>query len=210
MVVVPKFTPELLISAPRRGAAVPNHDGTLALFSQSTHTIGGKTLKEFRVLNIESGQTERLIEDEKARDVHWLGDDSNMVIYLSAGEGGCTWIKMADASNPSAGATIVDFIEAPVSSLKVKALTDGSIAFIVVGLAGDDGNLFNEESDKKAHTARVYESYQPRIVSLRLAFLPQSSAALTWTPCLVGLVCQNPGILAVVHEPRQGGRRLET
>jgi hypothetical protein len=178
MVVVPKFTPELLISAPRRGAAVPNHDGTLALFSQSTHTIGGKTLKEFRVLNIESGETERLIEDEKARDVHWLGDDSNVVIYLSPGEGGYTWIKMADASNPSAGVSIVDFIEAPVSSLKVKALKDGSIAFVVAGLVGDDGILYNEESEKKLHTARVFERYNARVVGFAQPLRPLSLAAL--------------------------------
>ncbi|KAI1853145.1 hypothetical protein JX266_001851 [Neoarthrinium moseri] len=163
MVLVPKFTPELLISAPRRGPAVPNHDGTLALFYQSTHTIGGKTLKEFRVLSIDTGESEQLIEDEKARDVLWLGDGSNSVIYLCGGDGGYTWVKLADAGNPSAEPTIVDFIEAPVSALKVRALKDGSIAVVVVGLSDENGNLYNEESDKKQHTARVTEDWEPRI-----------------------------------------------
>ncbi|KAI0132619.1 prolyl oligopeptidase [Xylariales sp. AK1849] len=163
MVVVQKFTPELLISSPRRGPAVPNHDGKLALFSQSTHEIGGKTLKEFRVLNIETGESAQLIEDEKARDVNWLGDGTNTVIYLSPGGTGFTWIMMADADSTSETPYILEVIQAPVSNLKVKRLKNGTIALVVVGLVDEKGELYNEESDKKAHTARVYDSYRPRI-----------------------------------------------
>ncbi|KAM0810545.1 putative Prolyl oligopeptidase [Seiridium cardinale] len=171
MVVVPKLTPEVLISAPRRGPAVPNYDGTLAFLSQSTHEISGKTLREFLIMSIETGKTEQLIADEKARDVVWLGQGTNTVLYLSQGEGGYTWIRTVDAGNPSAEPCVVDFIEAPVSSLKVKALKDGSIAFVVVGLADENGNLYNEESDKKPHTARVTDSWNPRIVSRYLSFI---------------------------------------
>lgn len=165
MVVVPKFTPELLVSGPRRGPAIPNPDGTLAFFRQTTHEIGGKTLKEFRVLTIDTGETKQLIADEKATDVVWMGHGTNTLLYLSTGEGGYTWIKTVDADCPSVQPSIVDFIEAPVGSLKIKELKDGSLAFVVSGFADDDGNLYNEESDKKSHTARVTESWNPRIVS---------------------------------------------
>ncbi|ORY65158.1 prolyl oligopeptidase [Pseudomassariella vexata] len=164
MVLVPKFTPELLTSAPRRGPAVPNHNGTLALFTQTTHTIGEeKALKEIRVMNIQTGESTRLVEDEKAHDALWLGDGTNTVIYLKSGGVGITWIMMADADNPSLDPYIVDDIQAPVNNLKVRPLKDGSIAFVVVGFADKDGQLYNEESNKKPHTARVCDSYDVRI-----------------------------------------------
>lgn len=164
MVLVPKFTPELLVSAPRRGPAIPNHDGTLALFTQSTHTIGEeKTLKEIRVLNIQTGQSDQLVEDEKAFDAHWLGDGTNSVVYLKSGGEGVTWVMIADAGNPSRDAYVADDIQAPVKCLKIKALKDGSIAFVVAGLADENGDVYNEESHKKLHTARVYDQYFLRI-----------------------------------------------
>lgn len=165
MVVVPKFTPELLVSAPKRGPAIPNHDGTIAVFSQSTHEIGGTTMKEHRILHIKTGKTEHLLTDDKAKDLVWLGHGTNNLLYLSQGDRGYTWVKTVDAGNPSASPVIVDFIEAPVSCLKVKALKNGSVAFVVAGLADQNENLYNEETDKRPHTARVTEDWNPRIVS---------------------------------------------
>ncbi|KAF7535692.1 hypothetical protein G7054_g5169 [Neopestalotiopsis clavispora] len=163
MVMIPKFTPELLISTPLRGPAVPNHDGTLALFSQSTHEPGGKTTKEYRVLSIHTGESKHLISEEKARDVHWIGDGTNTIIYLSHGSNGYTWIKTVDADSDSAEPLVIDFVEAPVQHLKLKALKDGSIAFVVAGLADAEHHLYNEESDRRLHTARVTESCSPRL-----------------------------------------------
>ncbi|KAK6189340.1 hypothetical protein LQW54_013365 [Pestalotiopsis sp. IQ-011] len=163
MAIIPKFTPELLISTPRRGAAVPNHNGTLALFSQSTHEPGGKTLNEYRVLTIETGESKHLISDEKTRDVLWIGDGTNTVIYLSQGSNGYTWIKTVDADSASTEPLVIDFIEAPVHHLKIRTLKDGTIAFVVSGLADSEHHLFNEESERRLHTARVTESCSPRL-----------------------------------------------
>lgn len=167
MAIIPKFTPELLISTPRRGAAVPNHNGTLALFSQSTHEPGGKTFNEYRVLTIETGESKHLMSGEKARDVLWIGDGTNTVIYLSQGNNGYTWIKTVDADSASAEPLVIDFIEAPVHHLKIRTLKDGSIAFVVSGLADSEHHLFNKESERRLHTARVTESFSPRLVSPR-------------------------------------------
>ena len=147
MVMIPKFTPELLISTPLRGPAVPNHNGTLALFSQSTHEPGGKTTKEHRVLSIHTGESKHLISEEKARDVQWIGDGTNTIIYLSQGSNGYTWIKTVDADSDSAEPLVIDFVEAPVQHLKLKTLEDGSIAFVVAGLADAEHHLYNEESN---------------------------------------------------------------
>ncbi|KAI5866690.1 prolyl oligopeptidase [Durotheca rogersii] len=158
--IVEKFTPEALVSAPRRSPAVPNHDGTLALYTSSTHTIGGETLDEIRVIDIATGRSRRLFDDSTARDAAWLGDGSNTVVLLKKGGAGFTWIITIDAGQFPAVPHLVGHIPAPVQSLKVKYLRDGSVAFAVVGLAAADGHLFNSESNKPAHTAKVYDSYR--------------------------------------------------
>ncbi|KAK7981644.1 dipeptidyl peptidase [Apiospora saccharicola] len=176
MVIVPKFTPEILISAPRRAPAVPNRDGTLALFTQSTHTIGEeKTLKEVRVMKVESGESQQLVADSKVHDAVWLPssssssdeDDSSttssLVLWLKKGGDGVTILEMADAAKPSAPAVKLGEIPAPVDNLKVKALKDGSIALLVVGLADADGELHNPEKDKKLSSIRIYDEYDVRI-----------------------------------------------
>lgn len=162
----PKFTPERLISAPRKGAAVPNHDGTLALFTQSTHEVGqGKSLKEIRVMKLDTGESDRLFEHEKSHQALWLGDGTNTIVFLKKEDKGVTSVMMADASDPSKQAYKVDGIEAPVSDLKLKVLEDGSVAFLVVGLAAEDGGLYNPETSSKLHSARVYDDYDVRFVS---------------------------------------------
>lgn len=164
--LVEKFTPEVLISAPRRGPAIPNHDGTLALYTVSTHTIGGDTLKEIRVMNIATGESSQLFDDEKAQDATWLGDGTNTVILLKKGGEGFTWLLTIDADKTPSSPLIVGHIQAPVRNLKVKALKDGTVAFAVVGLANADGELFNGEVKKPAHTGRVYDVYRAREVRI--------------------------------------------
>jgi hypothetical protein len=160
------FTPELLISTPRRGPAVPNSDGSLALFFQSTHTIGGKTTKRYFLLNIETGSIDQLIIDDRVTNAVWLGHDNHTVLFLSREENGITLIKTVDASQPSAAATKIGQIDAPVSDLKVKALKDGSVALIVVGLMGPEGALYNkEQQEPPVHSGRVFDSMYPRTVS---------------------------------------------
>src|SRR5690606_29514324 len=51
MLVTEKFTPEVMLGAPRRSPAVPNHDGTLALYTVSSYDFAeGKKSKELKVM----------------------------------------------------------------------------------------------------------------------------------------------------------------
>lgn len=94
-----KFTPEVLLSAPRRSAAIPNAEGTLALFSVSTYSFATKTREtEIRVLDIKNGQSQSLTT-ENASEPTWLGE-TNLVLWLKGGEKGTTSLLMADAENP--------------------------------------------------------------------------------------------------------------
>ncbi|KAH8647304.1 prolyl oligopeptidase [Xylariales sp. PMI_506] len=163
MTPVRKLSPEVLVTIPRRGATIPNRDGTLAIFSESTHVIGGETSRGYWILDIKTGKTEQLLADDKATNIVWLGSDDNTLLYLSGEEGGYTSVKTADARNPSAEPSVVGSIEAPVSYLKVKPLEDGSIALVVVGLVDADGNIYNKEQHKTSHSARVTDNINPRI-----------------------------------------------
>lgn len=94
-----KFTPEVLLSAPRRSAAVPNAEGTLALFSVSTYSFESHSkTSEIRVLDIKNGQSKVLTADLGASEPSWLGEQ-NLVLWLKGGEKGTTSLILGDAEN---------------------------------------------------------------------------------------------------------------
>ena len=87
-----KFTPEVLLSAPRRSAGNPNSDGSKVLYSTSTYSFEehAKT-SEIRVLDVKSGETSLITNDEGASEPQWLNDET--VLLLSEGKDG-TSIKI--------------------------------------------------------------------------------------------------------------------
>lgn len=94
-----KFTPEVLLSAPRRSAATPNAAGTLALFSVSTYSFQSHSkTSEIRVLDLKTGQSELLSDGLTASEPTWLGDH-NLVLWLKGGEKGTTGLVVADAEH---------------------------------------------------------------------------------------------------------------
>jgi hypothetical protein len=94
-----KFTPEVLLSAPRRSPATPNPAGTLALFTVSTYSFQfhSKT-SEIRVLDIKTGQSKLLSSDGTASEPTWLLEN-DLVLWLKSGDKGKTNLVIADAGN---------------------------------------------------------------------------------------------------------------
>ncbi|EFQ34722.1 prolyl oligopeptidase [Colletotrichum graminicola] len=163
MRVAKEFTPEVLLSAPRRGAAVPSPDGTLILYTQSSHSFDDKkTLKEVRVMDVETGASEQLTADDKVHDALWVPGTATDVVYLKSGDKGTTQICIADAADLAVDHYVAAEYDAPISTLKLKALRDGSVAFVVTGLVGPDGSLFNDEAEEKSTTGRIYDDYHVR------------------------------------------------
>lgn len=154
-----KFSPEILLQAPRRGAAVPNHDGTLALYTLSSYSFETKKeTKEIRILDINTGNSTLFSNDPKAHDVKWLGDDSNAIIWLLSGDQGITNIMMGDGSEPTKASYTVNVIPAPVKNLKTVLLNKGSVAIAVSGLADENGSMWNDvTAEKPPSTARLYD-----------------------------------------------------
>ncbi|KAI1381828.1 prolyl oligopeptidase [Hypoxylon crocopeplum] len=174
---VDKLTPELLTSASTRTSAVPNHDGTLALY-----TMWGDQLDDnddddddddgyvqIRVMNIATGNSICIVKCNDAFAPTWLGDGSNTVLFMTSKRGGTILLSAIEIAKSQSAPylttrglpTAVAHFPMPVKGLKVKALRDGSIAFVVFGPSGTDSGLCNDRKGvNSAHTGRVYDRYQ--------------------------------------------------
>ncbi|KAI1280006.1 prolyl oligopeptidase [Xylaria sp. FL0933] len=164
--IVDKFTPEILISAPRRGPATPNDDGTLALYTESVHQIGGKTRKAFYVLEVATGASRCILRDDQAYEPTWLGDGTNTIIYLKSGGMGVTFLLTINIDSSPLEPSVAGHIRAPVRCLKTKALGDGTLAFTILGCVDADGKILNTDS-RKVHCGRVYSSSRLRYGDLQ-------------------------------------------
>lgn len=90
-----KFTPEILLGAPRRSEGNPNSDASKVLYSLSTYSFEehAKT-SEIRVLDVKSGETSLITDDEGASEPQWLDDET--VLLLNEGDKGTT-VKIGPA-----------------------------------------------------------------------------------------------------------------
>lgn len=158
------FTPQVLLSAPRRSAGVPNPSGTKVLYTTSTYSFEThKKTTELRVLDVKSGESFELAKDDDISDLNWLDDDE--FACLQAEKDSTTKVFWASVSKTVAGKKlgegyyVAGTIDAPAGNLKVKKLRDGEFAVVLSAQASPDGSLYNPEKAKKTHaTGRLYKS----------------------------------------------------
>ncbi|KAI9741074.1 MAG: hypothetical protein M1834_002787 [Cirrosporium novae-zelandiae] len=152
-----KFTPQVLLGAPRRSSGIPNAAGTLVLYSVQSYSFDSHSkTSEIRVLEIANGQSTLITNDEKASDPHWIGE-GNEIVWLKEEKKGNTSFIVADVRNGvkyTAGS-----ISGPVSNIKLKVLERGKIAIAVTGQQTPEGELYNPENAPKSYSsARIYDS----------------------------------------------------
>lgn len=166
-----KFTPEVLLSAPRRSAGVPNPSGTSVLYTTSTYSF--ETHKkdiELRVLDVATGDSKRLAHNDDISDLNWL--DNDMFACLQAEKDGTTSVFWASMSECQKGVEkgrshyVAGSINASAGNLKVTKLDDEGHAFgiVVSAKANPDGSLYTVEDSKKTthSTGRLYDSLYVR------------------------------------------------
>jgi hypothetical protein len=84
-----KFTPDVLLSAPRRSAGVPNADGSKILYQISTYSFAEhKWTREIRALNAETKESTLVTAAAGASEPNWIGDGG--VLLLLPGKDGAT------------------------------------------------------------------------------------------------------------------------
>ncbi|GJC80087.1 prolyl oligopeptidase [Colletotrichum tofieldiae] len=95
-----KFTPEVLLSAPRRSAGIPNPAGTKVLYTVSTYSFDSHSkTSQTRVLDVESGHSSLLYEEASYSDATWISDQE--ILLLRSGDKGTTSLLLGDVTRPS-------------------------------------------------------------------------------------------------------------
>lgn len=98
---VTKFTPEEMLSISRRGTALPNAAGTLALYTTSQHSF--KTHKNsygLRVMDLANGSSWLFSNSSSIGDANWLS--GNTFVWLVSEDDGTTSVAVGDATAPDA------------------------------------------------------------------------------------------------------------
>jgi hypothetical protein len=84
-----KFTPEVMLAAPRRSTGVPNGDGSRVLYTVSTYSFSDhKSKGEVRLYNVDSNESSLVTDVEGASEPNWI--DYEQAILLVAGKNGST------------------------------------------------------------------------------------------------------------------------
>ena len=93
-----RFTPEVLLSAPRRSEGIPNSDASKVLYSVSTYSFEEHSKKsEIRILDVASQQTSLVTDDKTASEPTWIDDDN--ILLLKSGDDGVTTVLIGKADN---------------------------------------------------------------------------------------------------------------
>ena len=159
----------MLLSAPRRSPAVPNADGTLALYTVSTYSFESHSkTSEIRAIDIRNGQSTLITNDEQTTEPHWLGHD-NELMWLKTGQkddkGGNntrTEIIIGDAHEIGKTYTAAS-MPGNISNVKLRALDQDRIAIAFSAKARPDDSMYNPEDEpKKYSSGMVYDSVMVR------------------------------------------------
>lgn len=96
------FTPEEMLSAPRRGTALPNSDGTLALYTLSTHSFETHSnSRGLYVMDLSNGSTWLFSNSSAIGEATWLGSGAT-ILWTVSEDDGTTSLLVGDATDPSA------------------------------------------------------------------------------------------------------------
>ncbi|CAI6272394.1 unnamed protein product [Periconia digitata] len=153
-----RFTPEVLLSAPRRSAGLPNLDASKVLYTTSTYNFEKhEGTSEVRVLDVEAQETSLVTGAKGSSEPQWLDDKT--ILLLHEQKDGTTHVKVGPADNFSNNGYVAGSIQGPVGNLKLVPIGDNTYGVAVTGKAQPNGDLFNpEKASKPRTTGRLYTS----------------------------------------------------
>ena len=142
MTMQEKFTPEVLLSAPRRSSASPNSAGTLAVYTVSTYSFEShRKTSEIKVLDIGSGMQSLITNADGTSEPCWLGD-GNELLWLKVGGNGHTQLVVGSADEVGES-YVAGLVPATISDVKLKVLDADRVAIVISAKAKPDGSLYN-------------------------------------------------------------------
>ena len=152
-----KFTPKVLLSAPRRSPGIPNADGSRILYTTHAYSFEDheKTV-EIRVLDVKSNESKLVSRHKELSEPNWL--DEETVFLLESGLDGATNVLVGPIEDFDNQHYMAGEIRGPANTFKLKRINDGyAVAFSA--LAKPDGELYNPEAAARPHsTGRIYDN----------------------------------------------------
>ena len=127
-------------------------------------------------MDLESTESWDVVTDAAVHDVSWIPGTDDDIIYLKSCKKGKTEVCVTKGAKLAAREHVkILELDAPVANLKLKKLEDHDVAFVVTGLVGDQGSLYNEEAHKEKSSGRVYDTVNIRQVSVPITIIVEES-----------------------------------
>ena len=158
----PRFTPEILLSAPRRSSAKPDPSGKLAIYTVSTYSFEShQKTSEIRVIDIATGLSSLITNEKTASEPNWLGTTAE-ALWLREGEKGSTELVVGNVEKPGQ-IQVAGTVYASISNVKLTVMGTVQIEVAITAKSLPNGTLYNAELEpKKRSTARLYDSTMVR------------------------------------------------
>ncbi|KAI1813268.1 prolyl oligopeptidase [Poronia punctata] len=158
-----KFTPEVLLSAPRRSAAVPNSTGTYALYTVSQYSFESHSkTSAIKLLDISSGNSRELFSNLAYSEPTWVSDHE-FVFFKGASDdddkdaAAVSYLMAADIKDPAESLHVVQSFKCAVANLKTKDIGNGTIAVALTAPTSSSGDMLDELNKKEPlSSAKIY------------------------------------------------------
>ncbi|RYP00857.1 hypothetical protein DL764_006380 [Monosporascus ibericus] len=163
---VSALRPEVMLSANRYGAAVPNPSGEFALFTVQNYSFETQeTTAVWKRLDLRTGDISVWYEGSDISEVVFVGPNPTSIIYVNGTneeDNGGISLYSADALSLEK-AKLIASLPAPFSGLKARKTPAGDIHFLMYAKAYPNGTAYNEAlASTPASTARIYDSIYVR------------------------------------------------
>ncbi|KAG8675206.1 hypothetical protein FPOAC2_01255 [Fusarium poae] len=152
-----RFTPEVLLSAPRRSTGVPNSTGELVLYTISSYSFEKHSgSSQIRVLNIKDDSSHVITESAHDSSPFWIGEEE--VAFIRTNDNGISSLYYAHVLEKFEP-RMIQYFAGGISNPKTKVLSEGKIAFVCSSLTTPKGDMYWQATQPKTHTsAKIYTS----------------------------------------------------
>jgi hypothetical protein len=94
-----KFTPEVMLSAPRRSSGAPNDEGDKIVYTISTYSFSDhKRTTEVRILLAKSGESILVTDKAGASEPTWV-DNDKVLLLIPGKDAGTTDVVIGDPTD---------------------------------------------------------------------------------------------------------------
>ncbi|CAG8959070.1 hypothetical protein HYFRA_00012851 [Hymenoscyphus fraxineus] len=153
------FTPEAMLGVSRRSGAIPNAEGTLAIYTANQYNFTTHTRSyEVSVYDLMTGVTTLFSNSSAASNPVWLGEGSKIVWFQSEDDGS-TSVLLGDALLPGAEPITAGSIPGSADGLKIVKTGPGNYGVAFFGSASPNGSIYNSNlQETRLSSGRMYTS----------------------------------------------------